>query len=348
MRLVPEADLARLLRRLTRDQCYTLISGLARALETFSGQQAIGGTSGPIFQPPRSSITTEDGNVSLFMPSSNTATTGIKVVTVPRHGDIRGVINIFSPDGSLTGLLSASEITAFRTALASVALLTRCNSIRKSRIAIFGAGKQAEWHARLMCLLFGEEVQAITLVNRSAERLDRLWQDISQDLKPRMPHLDIHQLTKEGMTDTQYAEELEALISGADVVMCCTPSTEPLFHHTDLGNTGRSRFISLIGSYKPHMQEIDSQTLLSGGSKVYVDSREACLHESGEIIQASLKGDQLIELGECGPNQSEIVVPDGENIVFKCVGMGIMDLVIAQTLLDIAAAEGIGSVVEGF
>jgi ornithine cyclodeaminase len=348
MRIVPEADLSRLLRGLTRDQCHTLLSELVQALQTFSSQQATAATSGPIFQPPRSSITTESGDVTLFMPSSNTTTTGIKVVTVPRQGDIRGVINIFRPDGGLAGLLSASEITAFRTALASMALLTRCNSIKKSRIAVFGAGKQAEWHARLICLLFGEEVEAITLVNRSAGRLDRLCGQLSQDLKERMPHLKIHEITKDGRTKSRYAEELRTLIQDADVICCCTPSTEPLFQHTDLGNTGRSKFISLIGSYKPHMQEIDGQTLLSGGSKVYVDSREACLHESGEIIRANVKADQLIELGECDPNQKEVVVPAGENVVFKCVGMGIMDLVIAQTLLDIAAAEGIGSVVEGF
>lgn len=348
MRIVSEPDLARLLRGLTEDQCHTLLSALVQALQTFSRQQATAGASGPSFQPPRSSITTDNGSTTLFMPSSNTATTGIKVVTVPRQGDIRGVINIFSPDGGLTGLLSAAEITAFRTALASMALLTRSNSITKSRIAVFGAGKQAEWHARLICLLFGKEVESITLVNRSAGRLDRLCRQLSQDIKESTAHVEVHQLTQEGRTEPQYREDLRALIRDADVICCCTPSTEPLFQHSDLGNTGRSKFISLIGSYKPHMQEIDGQTLLSGGSKVYVDSREACLHESGEIIKARVTGDRLIELGECDPDQRSIAVPVGENVVFKCVGMGIMDLVIAQTLLDIAAAEGIGSVVEGF
>ncbi|RKU45275.1 hypothetical protein DL546_005687 [Coniochaeta pulveracea] len=310
MRIVSEPDLARLLRGLTEDQCHTLLSALVQALQTFSRQQATAGASGPSFQPPRSSITTDNGSTTLFMPSSNTATTGIKVVTVPRQGDIRGVINIFSPDGGLTGLLSAAEITAFRTALASMALLTRSNSITKSRIAVFGAGKQAEWHARLICLLFGKEVESITLVNRSAGRLDRLCRQLSQDIKESTAHVEVHQLTQEGRTEPQYREDLRALIRDAD--------------------------------------EIDGQTLLSGGSKVYVDSREACLHESGEIIKARVTGDRLIELGECDPDQRSIAVPVGENVVFKCVGMGIMDLVIAQTLLDIAAAEGIGSVVEGF
>jgi ornithine cyclodeaminase len=107
----------------------------------------------------------------------------------------------------------------------------------------------------------------------------------------------------------------------------------------------KQRFISLIGSYKPHMCEVDTETVLSGGGQVYVDSREACLEESGELIKAQIRGEQLIEIGELfgklGRSEA-VVVPEGRN------GMGIMDLVIGKKLLDIGVEQGLGMNVDGF
>jgi ornithine cyclodeaminase len=94
------------------------------------------------------------------------------------------------------------------------------------------------------------------------------------------------------------------------------------------------------------MQEIDSKTLLSGNkSIVYVDSVEACMEEAGELIMAKVQENQLVELGELDSTASL----DAEgNVVFKCVGMGIMDLVIARSLLEMAREQGLGTVVSGF
>lgn len=55
---------------------------------------------------------------------------------------------------------------------------------------------------------------------------------------------------------------------------------------------------------------------------------------------------QLVEIGEVYSG-SHAVENDG-NVVFKCVGMGIMDLVIAQKVLDVAMEKGLGMQVDGF
>ncbi|CEL10788.1 Putative Proline utilization protein PrnX [Aspergillus calidoustus] len=347
MHLLSESDVAQILRKLTQEQCYEFLHTLDEALVTVSAQKTSPDSERLVHQPLRTTITTKDENLSLFMPVSNTASTGIKIVTASKSHGIIGVINIFSPKGELLGLLSAAEITAFRTALAIMSLFVRCKSLKKENIIIFGSGRQSEWHARLALLLVPDEVKRITFINRGRKRLDELESTVIRDLRRSHPSINMHTLSKEGTAD--YDERLRSELAQCDVIFSCTPSTEPNFPNSYL-QPFKPRFISLIGSYRPHMQEIDSETLLSGGGKVYVDSKEACLEESGELIKARVTEDQLLELGELYQSlgNEAIGVPDGCNVVMKCVGMGIMDLVIGKKLLDVGTERGIGMEVGGF
>ncbi|KAL2870291.1 uncharacterized protein BJX67DRAFT_370264 [Aspergillus lucknowensis] len=334
MHLLSEPSVAQILRQLTHGQCYEFLHSLDEALVNVSAQSDSPKSERLVHQPLRTTITTKDENLSLFMPVSNTSSTGIKIVTASKSHGIIGVINIFSPKGELLGLLSAAEITAFRTALAVMSLFVRCSSLKKESIVIFGAGRQSEWHARLALLLVPEQIRRITFINRGRKRLDELEKGVIAELRRSYPVVTINTISKEGTGD--YEERLRSKLDQCDAIFSCTPSTEPNFPNAYL-QPFKPRFISLIGSYRPHMQEIDSETLLSGGGKVYVDSKEACLEESGELIRAQVKEDQLVELGELYQTlgKSEpISVPEGYNVVMKCVGMGIMDLVIGKKLLE--------------
>jgi ornithine cyclodeaminase len=347
MHLLSELNVAQILRQLTQEQCYEFLHTLDEALVTVSAQTYSSESERLVHQPLRTAITTKDENLSLFMPVSNTASTGIKIVTASKSHGIIGVINIFSPKGELLGLLSAAEITAFRTALAIMSLFVRCKSLKKDNIVIFGSGRQSEWHARLALLLVPDEIKRITFINRGRKRLDELESTVITDLRRSYPNVTMTTLSKEGTPD--YDERLRSELIPCDVIFSCTPSTEPNFPNSYL-QPFKPRFISLIGSYRPHMQEIDSETLLSGGGKVYVDSKEACLEESGELIKARVTEDQLVELGELYQSlgNEAIDVPEGSNVVMKCVGMGIMDLVIGKKLLDVGTERGVGMEVGGF
>ncbi|GIK07051.1 hypothetical protein Aspvir_002704 [Aspergillus viridinutans] len=357
MHLLSEPDVSRILRNLTPEQCHILLDALSEALITVSSETTKPEPERLVHQPLRTTITTKDQNLSLFMPVSNTASTGIKIVTASQREGIIGVINIFSPEGRLLGLLSAAEITAFRTALATMTLFTRCTSIPKKHILIFGSGRQAEWHARLALLLVPRLVRRITFINRGRRRLEELEREVVVELRRSHPDIVFATLAREGTDDAEYEALLRAEVASCDVVFSCTPSTEPNFPYGYLSSTStatsapKQRFISLIGSYKPHMCEVDTETVLSGGGQIYVDSREACLEESGELIKAQVRGEQLVEIGELfgrlGKSEP-IVVPEGCNVVFKCVGMGIMDLVIGKKLLDIGVEKGLGMNVDGF
>ncbi|KAE8380338.1 hypothetical protein BDV26DRAFT_302997 [Aspergillus bertholletiae] len=344
MLLLPEKEAYQVLCDLSRSQCQRLVNTLAATLIQYSTER--NDTTGDklLHQPLRTPIVTKNNDTTLFMPCSDTTNTGIKVITLPSKQDTVGVTLVFAPTGEVLGMLGASQVTAFRTALTTMCLFTRIVHIPKTQIVIFGSGKQVEWHIRLALLLAQEEVESVTIFNRGHERLRQLEKDVIQSLRTLYPRVTFHLIAKEDTPD--YQQALQTHLASADAIFCCTPSTEPLFSSSYLETRPKRRFISLIGSYKPHMKEIDANTLLSGGGQIFVDSREACLEESGELQDAKVTEEHLIEIGEyLVPGGS--CIPEG-NVVLKCVGMGIMDLTIGRALLQLASDLGLGMSVEGF
>lgn len=346
MHLLTESSIATILTSLTPSQGQEFLNILIQSLSSLN-------TNNAIHQPARTSIIT-DQSTALFMPVSNTTTTGIKIVHVPRARPIAGVINLFDPEnGHLLGILGAAEITAFRTALATMTLFVRATGeqtgIKREDIVVFGSGRQAEWHARLALLLTPPgSTKSITFVNRGRARLQALEEEVFPVLRGEYPGVTMDTLSQETLSQDDYEARLQSLLGGSDVIFSCTPATEPNFPFAYLQQHPKRRFLGLIGSYKPQMQEIDTETLLSGGGKIYVDSKEACLEESGELIRAGVTEDQLVEIGEVYGGSSAVQIDANSNVVFKCVGMGLMDLVIAKQVLEVAIKQGQGMNVEGF
>lgn len=345
MHLLTESNIATILTSLTPSQGQEFLNILIQSLTSLN-------TNNAIHQPTRTSIVT-DQSTALFMPVSNTTTTGIKIVHVPRARPIAGVINLLDPEnGHLLGILGAAEITAFRTALATMTLFVRATGeqtgIKRENIVVLGSGRQAEWHARLALLLSPPgSTKSITFVNRGRARLQALEEEVFPVLRGEYPGVTMDTLSQETLSQDEYEARLQGLLGGSDVIFSCTPATEPNFPFAYLQQHPKRRFLGLIGSYKPQMQEIDTETLLSGGGKIYVDSKEACLEESGELIRAGVTEDQLVEIGEVY-SPAGLQIEGSSNVVFKCVGMGLMDLVIAKQVLEVAIKQGQGMNVEGF
>ncbi len=332
MIILKEREVHPLLSNISVSECHHLLTTLHDVLRAFSAGKNVPPSDQSLHQPERESIVTKLGNTSLFMPSSVTTSTGIKIVTVSSTG-LKGCINVFAPEGELVGLLNAAEVTAFRTSLAVMIPYVRWHR-SKANVIVFGAGRQAEWHIKLALLL--SEVKRITVVNRSGGRRMEL---LFAESTAKHPGIVFELLLK---PSDDFDSKLRQTLTASDVIFCCTPATTPHFPSSYLDE--KARFISLIGSYKPSMEEIDSDTLLSG-ERIYVDTKEGCLVEAGELINAKVEADQLTEIGEL---QGSGQFTTEKNLVFKCVGLGIMDLVIAGELLEMAKEKGIGLVMDDF
>jgi ornithine cyclodeaminase/alanine dehydrogenase-like protein (mu-crystallin family) len=225
-------------------------------------------------------------------------------------------------------------------------------------ILAFGAGKQIEAHIDLHLREY-PSIKRVSIVNRSRDRALALL-DV---LPPRHPNVQFDAIqTRDGGNVNK--AQLRELVSNAAIIVAATSSTEPLFGDLE-GSVRAGAHIILVGSYKPHMREVSSQLLWRTGAKlgsstarVVVDSREACLHEAGELIQADLKPEALVELGELVTEKDgrlvvhtekcQSVRAAGEVTIFKSVGVGVQDVSISEWVVRKAEEAGLGTVIPDY
>lgn len=380
-----------------------------------------------------SSISSSLSNLSVSEESSKSYTPTQSVASA-QSTTPKGSLTLFDKSGAPRALLNAEEITAFRTALASTMLFKKRQNVHD--LTVFGAGKQAYWHIRLALLLRGSDIHHLNIINRDFDRVHNLLSKLyapheepaawSPEHTPKyrieaeddLPKPKIQILTP---GHGEYSRLLKSTIRSSSVIFFTTPSTTPLFPAEFLTNTeGRKkgRYLAAIGSYKPHMVEIHPDILKQNvapehgrhfhkhapqGGAVIVDSVEACLKEAGEIIQAGLSPNEVVEIGElvmlkrdadrrraeCLQRKSEEGLDDdgvelgeceavkkkwrsgsssngkeehGEdkahkslvewlqrgNVIYKSVGLGLMDVVVGMDLVRLADEKGVGTRIENF
>ncbi|KAJ9614535.1 hypothetical protein H2200_002672 [Cladophialophora chaetospira] len=301
-------------------------------------------------------------------------------VTSSQSTTPKGSVTLLDRVGNPLGIVNAEELTAFRTALASTMLLKKRENVHT--VTVFGAGKQAYWHIRLALILRGDEIHHVNIINRSFERSIKLMKafQITQDERAKW-RKDI-KFSAMSPEFGEYGRLLKEEVRKADVIFCCTASTDPLFPAeflTSREGRRKGRYVAAIGSYAPHMQEIHPDILKTAvepthgghhhhkhakqGGVIIVDSLESSLKESGEIIKAKLKPEHLVEVGELmmikksvvkelelgGPGEKGLLewLTRG-NVIYKSVGMGLMDLVVAGDLIKIAKQNDVGVTIEDF
>jgi len=292
----------------------------------------------------------------------------------------RGTLTMLDSKGYPTGVVNAEELTAFRTALAATLMFQKRENVHT--ITVFGAGKQAYWHIRLVLLLKGDQIKQVNIINRSFERSARLMKSFYE-----LESSEAAQWRKDVKFSAlspgfgEYGRLLKEEVRKADAIFCCTPSVEPLFPAEFLtSHEGRKkgRYISAIGSYAPHMTELHPDILRQAvepdtghhhhkhakkGGVVIVDSLESCMKEAGEVIQAKLRPDNLVEIGELimvkrAALKEVELGGDGEkglvdwlvrgNVIYKSVGMGLMDLVVGGDVVTLARERGFGTTIPDF
>lgn len=370
--VLSDANVRHILSTLAPQDVTSLVTSLESALVAYScGDEAK-------YQPHRAVMARPDGQSTLFMPASTPDLVGTKIVGIrPTHvparllpsgvpePGLKSVLTLCDETGQAIGVLNAAALTAFRTALGSM-LLYRFRSVTE-RIVVFGAGKQAVWHLQLASLLRGRDIRSVTVVNRSAARTQALIDSLTKDPRSEWPaHISIDVF--DGGDDRD--AKLEKLVADADVIFCTTPSTEPLFPASYLTSEtarAKTRFISAIGSYKLNMQEIDPEYLklvadpasdLAGaaykGGVITVDSLEGCLAEAGELVKAEIPTTKLVEIGRLLDPESTANADELKKwletglVIYKSVGIGIMDLAIGKALLQLGREKDVGITTDDF
>jgi thiomorpholine-carboxylate dehydrogenase len=280
-----------------------LIPAMEKALIDFSA--------GNVTQPVRSVITVDPpGGFFGMMPARTAEGLGIKLVTFYPPNAQRGIpthmATIFLVDpntGAPLAVMDGTLITEMRTAAVSAAATKLLVAPNAKILAILGSGVQARSH-----------VEALRLVRQFEEI--RVW-------SPTAGHAE-----KFAKTIGAKAMSAKEAVCGADVLVTATNSKTPILRGEWLK---RGCHVNAVGACRPDWRELDDEAM---ANVLFVDSREAALKESGDVILSGAK--TYAELGEAlagkAPSRAN------ETTIFKSLGMAVEDIAAALLVYHSATA----------
>ncbi len=125
-------------------------------------------------------------------------------------------------------------------------------------------------------------------------------------------------------------------MAAADVIICATSASEPLFDSRMLRNDS---IVIAVGSHEPHVREVDAA--LCGRAQVVVEDVATALRESGDIVMAIAEGtlseEELVPMKDLLTGAVPLQYPD-RPLFFKSSGMSWEDLVAAAAVVEASLA----------
>ena len=287
--------------------------------------------------PQRTVIIGRDGNY-LFMPAYNErmGAAGLKIVNImpgnPALGlpaSIGQVLLIDGKTGRVNAIMDGTYITALRTAAASGVAFDELGRSDAKTGALIGTGSQAM--CQLEAMLSVRDLSEVRVAARNYDKTKTFAEDA------RM------QLGSYG-AEIIACEDTNEAVDGADLITLVTTSEKPV---CSAEHFSPGAVISAVGAYTYDMQELDPGVFKRCG-KIYFDSGDAVLSESGDILrpldEGTLSREQFTgDIGDYLLGKIPGRESDDEIIVFENVGVGSLDLYTAQKVYEAAIAAGAGT-----
>ena len=272
--------------------------------------------------------------VLLEMPAyadlNGAAALGTKVVTVFEQNGSRGLdivqavyLLLDCKTGAPLALMDGRFITAVRTAATSAVATRFMSAPGPKRLAVFGAGVQAQFHIEAMIEV--AEIAHVLIVSRSAARAHALADRVTA----------VHALP----CDLSSADQA---VTASDLICTCTSSPVPLFDGRLLT---AGTHINAVGAFTPSTREIDTEGVRR--ARTIIDAESAAGREAGEVLIPLSDGviDQSHVKGTLADVVSGKVAgreTPSDITLFKSCGLAIEDLVTARLAYARALDQGMG------
>ncbi len=258
-------------------------------------------SAGKVEQPVRLVLPVAEHNGFFGVMPAYGGVLGAKLVTFyPNNTDMHthhAMILLFRPEtGEPLVTMDGRLITEMRTAAVSAVATDALARADASVLAILGSGVQARSH-----------LEALRIVRKFREV--RVWSPLNSKKFCRQH-------------DVSEAASAEEAVRGADVIVVATAATTPVLMGQWLS---AGVHINAVGATRPSWRELDDEALRK--ARIYVESREAAMKESGDIIAA---GRIFAEIGEVKAGLKTGRESDGEITLFKSVGVAVEDIVAAD------------------
>jgi len=296
-------------------------------------------SSGESFVPPRYVNRLPSGNLlMLFKPAyvEKDNRLAIKMITQREQSCIlgipviQGVVMVIDVEtGEILSLIDGEYITALRTGAAS-GLATRFFARKNAEVlALFGCGAQGI--TQLQAVACERQIKKVFVFDKNSNCAFRF----------------INEMQEKTDAELVFCKDT-AFLAEADIICTATNSTKPLFFREEVK---KGVHINAIGSFQPHMQELDPGLLRD--AKIYFDLKESCLHESGDFIKPLSEGliteKQIVgEIGDYCLNKIPGRESEDEITIFKSVGVAIQDYAVATDIYNFSLIKGFGQEINLF
>jgi len=238
------------------------------------------------------------------------------------------VIVLFDRDRSrIAGFVDGEKVTAYRTAAATAAAVDRMAPKRPLRLAVLGSGLEATMHTRAFVAI--RQLSAVTVFSPTEARREEFARQVEAELG----------------VPANAAETAEEAVRGADLVLAAARSRGELPILFGAWLQPGALAVS-IGSTVPAQREIDV-SVVAQSDLIVCDAVHEVVEETGDMIAAVSAGIDV--RGKCFA-MSELMNGNlAERLavarfpMFKSVGGGLQDVVIAGMILDRALAAGLST-----
>ncbi len=301
-----------------------LVDAMEAALAAFSGGRVAG--------PVRSVLTIgPDQNYVGVMPAflEDAGALGMKVVTVFEGNRVAGLPTHFATvllldpcTGAVRALMDGRYLTEVRTAAASAAAARHLASGPIRRLAILGSSVQARGHLAVFAECW--PLQEVSVWSPGPG-----LSDFVREMAPQFPGL------------VRPARSAHDAVEGADTIVLVTNSRVPVVASDWLED---GALVIGVGACRPTHREIDP--ILMGRARLFVDSREAALAESGDVIVGIAEGrfgpDQISEVGDAILGRVPVRLQPDDVVIFKSLGLAAEDVAAADMVLQTAVEQSAG------
>ena len=273
-----------------------LIPAIAQALADLSA--------GKVVQPVRSVLPVAPHHGFFAVMPAYAGALGAKLVTfypqnVGVHTHHALIVMFKGETGEPLAVLDGRLITEMRTAAASAVATQHLARPDAAVLGILGSGVQAKSHLAAL-----RHVRSFKEV--------RVW---SPRNAPAFAQ-------RHGVKAVPSAADA---VRGADVVVVAASSTTPILRGSWLSPGAH---VNAIGATRPEWRELDDDLVTT--ARLFVDSREAALRESGDVIAAR---SEVTEIGAVVAGVAPGRRNDQEITLFKSVGVAVEDVAGAALVL---------------
>ena len=296
MLILDESAVQRLLRY------QDLIPAVAQALADLAA--------GKVVQPVRTVLPVAPHHGFFAVMPAYAGSLGAKLVTfypqnVGTHTHHALIVMFKAETGEPVAVMDGRLITEMRTAAASAVATQRLARPDAVVLGIIGSGVQARSHlAALRHVRSFKEVRVWSPRNAAA---------FAQ---------------RHGVKAVPSAADA---VRGADVVVVAASSTTPILQGSWLSPGAH---VNAIGATRPDWRELDDDLVTT--ARIFVDSREAALRESGDVIAARR---EVTEIGAVVAGAAPGRRDAQEITLFKSVGVAVEDVAAAALVLGAGSRE---------